>query len=228
MSYIGDKILALSKQLFPTGRAWRLNLDGYFENLFKGLQPSEEQFYNDAVSTLNSILPDNDDFTEEDATDWERRLGMITADGVSLEDRKLAIIRKMNFPGVVAARQAATWIEKQLQDAGFNVYVFENIPALPPEDVSIYGYDFIDDFNFGMFNFGQVNFGGGYNNLVANNLVSDLGFDLGDNLKCTFYVCGETKGLFADVPAARELEFRQLILRTKPAQTVAFLLINYV
>jgi uncharacterized protein YmfQ (DUF2313 family) len=225
---IFDKLIAFTKQLYPTGRAWRLNIGSVFENLHNGLSVSEEQFYNDAKSILNSAIPDNDEFSVDDATDWERRLGLITNSSLSLDERKQAIIRKMNFPGVVPARQSYLWLQNQLQLAGFNVWVHENLGGEAPEDVAIYPDDLLNDFDHGMFDHGEVDHGGGYINLVANKIDNDFGFELGSDYKCTFFIGGETKGLFADVDASRELEFRQIILMTKPVQTVAVLFINYV
>jgi uncharacterized protein YmfQ (DUF2313 family) len=223
-----DKLIALAKQLYPTGRAWRLNSGGVFYRLHEGLAVSEDQFYSDAVSILDSAIPDNANFSADDATDWERRLGLITNTAISLEERKQAIIRKMNFPGTVPARQAATWLEGQLRLAGFDVYVHENLEGEAPEDVAIYPADLIEEFEHGEFDHGEIDHGGGYVNLVANKIDNDFGFELGSDFTATFFIGGETKGLFANVEASRELEFRQLILRTKPVQTVAVLFINYV
>jgi hypothetical protein len=65
--------------------------------------------------------------------------------------------------------------------------------------------------------------------LVANSLSAsaDSSFDIGENYRSTFFIGGEIPGTFADVDANRETEFRQLILKLKPSQTIAYLLINY-
>ncbi len=134
---IVDKILALTRQLYPRGRAFKMPFGGYFESLHKALSISEAQAYNDAVSILNNILPDNDDFSAEDSAAWERRLGMIVQDEyVLLADRKAAILRKMAFPGNIPARQSYRFLEHELRAAGFDVYVFENIPAQNPLTVT--------------------------------------------------------------------------------------------
>lgn len=121
-----DRIKKLSKSLFPTGRAFKMPVGGSFEKLMSGLAASEERAYEDALSILDSAIPDNDNFTEEDAAQWERRLGLIVGSG-TLEQRKQAIIRKMNHPGIVKARQHRLFLETQLQAAGFEVGVIENI-----------------------------------------------------------------------------------------------------
>src|SRR5687767_5121626 len=110
-----EKIITLTKQLYPTGRAFRVAVDSYKLRLHNALAISEAQAYADALSTLDSALPDNDDFTEEDAAAWEHRLGLISNELVPLETRKAAIIRKMNHPGTVPARQHYTYLESQLQ-----------------------------------------------------------------------------------------------------------------
>jgi hypothetical protein len=69
-----------------------------------------------------------------------------------------------------------------------------------------------------------------YNNLIANRIDEslDVTFDIGSNLRATFFVGGETLGTFADVDIQRKEEFRQLILKLKPVQSIGFLLINYI
>src|SRR5690606_15271833 len=96
-----DKFLRLSKQLMPTGRAFRAPVFGNMEKLHLANARSEGRFYEDATSVLWSILPDNINFTADDAADWERRLGLITNLAVPLADRKLAIMRKISAPGNV-------------------------------------------------------------------------------------------------------------------------------
>jgi|SRR5687768_758549 len=232
-----DKIITLTKQLYPTGRAFRVAVDSYKLRLHNALAISEAQAYTDALSTLNSALPDNDDFTAEDAAAWEHRLGLITNEAVSLDDRKAAIIRKMNHPGTIPARQHYLYLESQLQAAGFDVYVHENRFPLgggayetrTPEDVT--GGSAPMELQHGNPpQHGDGQHGTGTWNLIVNNLDEDLDstFNIGANLKSTFFIGGPYVGDYADVDANRKLEFRQLILKIKPVQTVGYLFINYV
>ena len=198
-------------------------------------------------------MPDNDNFTVEDATVWEQRLGLITNDAVSLSNRKLAIIRKLNHPGTIRARQSASFIESQLQLAGFDVYVHENTDLITIENllysvsnVAVFGTNNFGSFNFGSiytefpnlfanlnfgsFNFGSANFNQRYfEGKVANQIDEFLDYTFNHQniwIK-TFFIGGENLGDFANVPSARKDEFRQLILRLKPTETVAYLLVNY-
>ena len=130
-----DKIKKLGKTLYPTGRAFKIPFGGVFDKLNSALSESEQRAFDDAVSILDSALPDNNNFTTGDATDWERRLGLITNPSVPLSDRKLAIIRKMRHPGNIPARQNFLYLQGQLQDAGFDVFVFENIFPTTPDGI---------------------------------------------------------------------------------------------
>jgi uncharacterized protein YmfQ (DUF2313 family) len=233
---VQDKILKLTKQLLPTGRAWRMPKDGVFDKLSKALARSEARVYADALSVLDSALPDNNNFTADDATDWERRLGLITNTSLSLATRKQVIQRKMAHPGTIKARQHYLYIEGQLQAAGFDVYVHENrFPygdgsyiTYPPEAVGGSGATFL--FQHGDAQHGEFQHGDGFNNKVVNYIDEDLDnlFDIGSNYKFTFFIGAAYLGDYADVPTGRREEFRQLILRLKPVQCVGFLFINYV
>lgn len=239
-----DKIRFLTKKLYPTGRAWNLPDDSVFDKVHTGLAESEADAFDDAVSTLDAILPDNDDFTEADAERWEERLGMVVqSNTVSLADRKLAIKRKMNHPGTIPARQNWQYLQEQLQAAGFDVYVYENIfddglggfetlnptDIIGPNNVGIAIHS--DDCEHGdHVEHGDSEVGSVYEDCVANYIDADLDawFDVGDNLRNTFYISSGYIDQFASIPIERKNEFRQLILRIKPVQTVAFLFINYV
>ena len=227
--------------MYPTGRVFRMSLGGVLDQLHNGLSLSEQQAYDDAVSILDSALPDNDNFTSQDATDWERRLGLITNLSVSLADRKLAIARKMNHPGEFAARQHFLYIQTQIRAAGFNVFLHENIfdpyPYGDPETrtlfdvVSLGGGAFLAEhgnFEHGEFEHGQIGEDGV--TLIVNHIEEekDIIFNIGANLRSTFFVGGEDIGTFATVDEDRKDEFRQLILRLKPTREVGYLLINYV
>lgn len=230
-----SKIKKLTAQLYPRGRAFRIPRNGVKEELIHSMSQSEKRAYEDALSILNVILPDNMNFTADDATRWEERLGLITNDSVSLEDRKAVIIRKMNHPGKIPARQNWLYLEQQLQAAGFDVYVYENNfggVTLSPTDIIGSGLSGISIHGLSAHGegvHGNVNTGSVYQNCVANyiNEILDYWFDVGDNLRNTFYISGPYIDTFADVPLERKEEFRQLILRIKPVQTIAFLFVNF-
>lgn len=238
MADIKDTILKLTKQLYPTGRAFKMAFGSYFEKLHRALSVSETQAYSDAISIKNSLLPDNVNFTVADAEDWERRLGLITNPLVSLNDRKAAIKRKLNQPGVNPAKGHYLYLQEQLQTAGFSVNVYENrfLTYYPDGYIALYpsqltaATPIYNTVRHGMYNhaFG-VHHGKFYNNKIANFIdkSKDYYFDIGKSLHATFFIGASPLGTFATIPAAREEEFRQLVLKLKPAQTVAYLFINF-
>lgn len=238
MLSIKDKILKLSKQLYPTGRAFKMPETGYSEKLHKALSVSEAQAYQDAISIKYSLLPDNNNFTTDDATDWERRLGLPYSPSSTLTDRKAAILRKLQQPGTNPAKGHYLYLQTQLQLAGFNVYVFENrfLTYYPDGYIALHPVQLTsatpiyNTTRHGMFKHGTgIHHGKFYNNKIANYIDENLDyyFDIGSNLKSTFYIGGNPIGSFATVPIARKNEFRQLVLKLKPCQTVAYLFINY-
>lgn len=228
-----DKILKLTRQLYPSGRAFKMPTGGESEKLHKAIASSLGTTHDDARSILNSILPDNDEFSEADATDWERRLGLITNEAVPLADRKLAIQRKMQYPGTIPARQNFRYLEGQLQAAGFDVYVHEN-----RFDDGMGGYETktLEEVvggggiaaQYGDFQYGDSQYGGLSPNTVVNHIDEAADAFVIANLRFTFFIGGAVLGAFANVSTARKAEFRQMIIRIKPVQTAGYLLVNYI
>jgi hypothetical protein len=231
-----DRIVNLAKRLYPTGRAFKIPVGGDLEKLHKGIAISVSQLHEDCLSTFDSLLPDNANFTTDDATDWERRLGIITNTSVSLSDRMLAIAAKLNHPGLIPERSSYLYLQDRLRAAGFNVYVHENRFASGGGYVTQTPGEFVGSSTIIQHNgwaHGAYQHGGGspsWGNVVANYIEEslDASFNVGGNLRSTFFVGGQTPGTYANVPTTRKNEFRQLILQVKTLQTVAYLLINYV
>lgn len=247
-----SKVGRFIKQLLPTGRAWNLPKDG--DKFIESNSERTQELFTDILSTLDSILPDNAGFSEYDATRWEQRLGMITTPGLDLATRKLAIARKLNYPGTIRARQSADYFQEQLRLAGFmDVYVHENPNNLSPENILLMNgtvfqigdaqfgdgqfgntYSYYNGLfkiaQFGDAQMGSVQFGEYvFNKIIANSIFSELDkyFHYSNNDR-TFVLGGATFGSFGTIDASREQEFRQLILKLKPAKTVGLLFINYV
>jgi hypothetical protein len=223
-----DEFLELTKQLYPTGRAWWMKKGGIFEKIHHALAYSESRINSTIKGLLNSILPDNPEFSEQDANNWEKALALITPVDVDLEIRKEAITRKMQFPGSVPARQHYLFIEGELQKAGFDVYVHENRFGDPPSVVNL------SPSLYGSFSYGQLNYGeqGVINTTaIANHIEEEkdefYNFGTDINLRATFFIGGENYGNRAVVDPARKNEFRELILKMKPAQTAGMLFVDY-
>jgi len=274
-------LLKLTKRFYPKGRAFRIPSGSLLEQMHEGLIVSENTALKSAISILDGVIPDNDNFTDEDATTWERRLGLITNLSTPLFDRKLAINRKMNHPGTIKARQHYLFLERELRNAGFDVRVYENrfpTPAFIYESLGVSEmgvaemngeinnpdkYEVLDPNGFfeglsvlGVAEMGEQEMGDGINySLVANYIEEDLdstffrtltdfvrpemdvaemgnaemggSFTYLQALRSSFYISGLTPTTMANIYLTRKDEFRQLILRIKPAHSVGILLVNY-
>lgn len=227
-----NKLRKLTRQLFPKGRAFNIAQNSIKQKIFDSLSLTENDFVNAADSVLWHILPDNPNFTVYDAMIWEVRLGINTNPSTSLDDRKAAIIQKLNHPGNILARQSVGFLQQQLQLAGFNVYVYENQPEQLPSDVfgvAVSGIaehsPLVEHMQTGM-EHGSLSL---WNDVIANSIdyQKDEYFDPG-SLDRIFFICGTPLGTFANIPAIRREEFRQLVLELKRAKAVAYLGINYV
>ncbi len=226
---ITEKIRSLTSQLYPTGLAFRIVPHTWREAFDKALTLSEAKAYETICNIRSGLLPDNEDFTTADAEGWERALALPFVAGLTLEERKLRISRKIAHPGGILNRQSANYLELQLHREGFTdvkVYENDNLDAA----ATLFGNSNID-LQANDAQCGERLAGEEYPEVLTNSKTND--FDLNfmwgvSNLRPTFLISGDPITTAAGVDANREQEFRELILKTKPAQTVAWLNINYV
>lgn len=225
----------LAAQLYPTGRAFNMFKFDIKERLHSAINVQFIRLINDAKLTIDSCFPDNNNFDENDCALWEYRFGMFTNPLLSLATRKQAIFRRMSRGRNVLARQHILYIEHQLQLAGFDVYLYENgfieggilvykrpeeILDLRPENTQ----------HGGILQHGLGTQHGGVNHeVIANSFEPNELYSVGDNnLSKTFFIGGPTFGSTAEVQEIRQREFRELVLKLKPAHLAAFTFINYV
>jgi uncharacterized protein YmfQ (DUF2313 family) len=219
----------LSVQLYPTGRAFYKTEKGVFENFHEAINLSFSRLIEAKKKVADSLFPDNNNFTAEDAFLWEHRLGLISNENLSLETRKDAIRRKMGHPNNIKPRQSKSFIESQLRLSGFDVYLHENQqPYQTPFDVAAVSVDNInhsDETEHGL----GTQHGSGNFLVVANTIEVDENYSIGSNsLWATFFIGGQNLGDYANVERSRLKEFKELIIKLKPAHTVAFIFINFV
>lgn len=230
-----EQIRVLLQQLLPNGRAFKAPVNGWVKAFNYAISIKLNRLYLDCTALLFAIIPDNTKFTKVAAEYWERVFGLPDGTGKNLSDRKLAILQKMAFSSNVLGRQHYLYIQGQLRDAGFDVYVYENrFPYgggtyFTRTAIDLFGGTGSQDVQHGDFQHGDVQHGGVWADKVANSVdpARDLTFNVGNTLTCTFFICGDPIGTPAYVPAARRTEFRKLILSLKPAHTVAYLFIVY-
>lgn len=222
-------LLNLTIRLLPGGRGFKVPAESFQKDVYRALARSESDWVAEHTGILDELLADNDNFTEEDAAIWERRLAILASQSSSLEDRKAAIRRKYASPGDIPARQHYLYLQRELQAAGFNVFVHET-PKDPNTGEPLPIEAFIG-IQLNGFQLGDDQLGPTISELdvIANFIdkTRDESFVIPDDKRALFYIGGETLGSVATVDANREDEFRQLILLIKPLQTVGILLINY-
>ncbi len=213
---------------------------GILYRLHRALSYVLEEAWTANAGTLNAIMPDNPAFTIADARDWYRRLGIYDSGLVSFADMKLAIARKLSFPLVPLDKQHYLYIENQLRAAGFDVRVYKNkfsdgaggwITKRPEEILGVtYGAAIHSSAVF----HGAITHGAAYGTTWPHKIVNyleeamDTPFNIGANYRSTFYIAGATVDAFATLDVNREIEFRQLVLKLKRAETCALCFINYV
>lgn len=220
-------LLKVTKRLYPTGRAFRVPSGSKLEQLHKALSLSEQRAIDSAtIEVFNSLIADNDQFTEDDAAIWEARLSIISNQLTDLDSRKAAIRRKYFAPsGENPALQHYLRLQQSLQDAGFDLFVHENFAGQSPGDITPVSSV---QHSPSSVQHGNINHGGSTLEIIANSILpsGDAGFLVGD-LRSTFFIGADTLGDFANVPLSRQSELRQLILTLKPVQAIGYMLVNY-
>lgn len=238
MEYTTDDIVKLQRDLLPDGQAYKMPFGGILEKISKALAESKVDVLSAGLNVLDVMYPDNDNFTLQDAHDWYKRLGMYDSGLVSLSDMKLAIAAKYSRLNATYYRQDRAYIEAQLRAAGFLVRVKENrfasggtfVTKTPAE---VLGYA-VGDADLDAFYLDEVELDSTYAAYGITKIVQyieedkDAAFAIGVNLRSTFFITGDLITDFANVPAARRIEFRALCIQLKQLQLCGFMFINYV
>ena len=224
-----DVLSSLTTQLYPTGRAFNQNEGSVLKSFNDAINSSFFEVISAAKNLININLPDNAEFLEEDANLWEYRLGIPTNSQVSLDLRKNAIRRKMGHPNNVKARQGSLFIQDQLNQAGFNVYVHENIsPYKTPLDIIAISVSEVQHGGSSQHSNSYQHGGEGFD-VIANSIEAIEIYNVSEaSLWATFFIGGPVLGDTAAVPVSRLREFKELVIKLKPAHTVAFTFLNYI
>jgi hypothetical protein len=232
-SIAGD-LLRLVEQLYPTGRVWNMPEGSDLVALHKAFNLSFLRVANAASGIIDSSFPDNENFLDDDATFWEYIYGITTNAALPIEQRRAVLYQRMAFPNNILPRQSFPYIQSQLQQAGFNVFIYENIFY---DELGNHFYKTPEDI-LGLIpgstehggttqHGGGTQHGAGNFDVIANDLNPE-NYSTGGNLWPTFFIAGATITQMAFIDKARQIEFRELVLKLKPGHTVGYLFINYV
>ena len=229
------QLMDLVNFLYPTGRAWLLPEKGNYRMIHDVVNNSLLKVKDYLKLMLNSYFPDNEDFDEEDCEFWENKLGLISSNSLSLQKRKEIILRKMAFPRGIEARQGLSYIQEQLDIYGFNVKIYENIFQ---DDNGNYYHEnpnnvlelaLLDTQHGWPTQHGPTQHGKGAFDVIANTIETE-NYNIGgnQNLWSTFFIASKDSLTKAGIiELSRKREFKELILKLKPAHLVAFCLISY-
>lgn len=239
-----DILMYVTRIFQPRGRMFKMPYGGQLEKLYQAINSDNiggvGRAYSDMKQIMSDILPDNPDFTMDDAIAWYRRLGLYYNPGATLDELKAGIRQKMSWTVTPLRRQNYLYIQEQLQAAGFDVYVYPN--RFPDglggyetkTPAAVLGAPVMGSY-LGSFYLGEAYLAEKLStsgiSLIVNYLEEekDALFDItAEGYKSTFYIAGAVITDFADVPAARKIEFRQLILKLKAAQMCGILFTNYI
>lgn len=206
----------LEKDLYPTGRALKCAVGSNKEKihesihlLFEGLEDSIKTF-------INSLFPDNDTITNQELSFLEFIYGVYYKDNVSDNIRKERILDKIKYTKPHVYRQSLIYIQEVLNQRGFDVTIVDNLNEIPSEAINNNNIQHSLNVLHGeTTQHGKIGI-----NVIANNLdinetilISEL-----DQNK-PFYIYIETP-----IASDRLVEFRELVLRIKPAHLVAVII----
>ena len=206
----------------PTGRAWNGEIQlAYLRGIGSEFNDQDKNIAD--IADINNILFGNK------LTVWQEILNLTPVG--TIEEQEQDVIRKLSDVGSLRKED----IEASLRNAGFDVYVHVNgqdpraysggVPLMTLGDGNAYmGYE---DALLGTFeSAGDIV----VNSINAESDESYLPAITGDmaTWRYNFFIGGSVFPSIATVDAAREDEFRRLILEIKPLGMWATLLINYV
>lgn len=122
MAY-NKKYFELIKKLLPKSKFWKLLDTKYLSSFFKALTSLPDDFRKYLDSVFLDLFPSSTRSLEM----WEEQYAIINPDSDE-EIRRNTIAMKWKDKG----GQSAYYIQKILQENGFNVFVYENNPIVDP------------------------------------------------------------------------------------------------
>lgn len=230
-------LLGLVSNLYPTGRAFNFADKKKLRLIHEAFNLSFIDVISDSLFTIDSIIADNENCTAEDCSFLEYEYGLVTNELLPVAQRRKNILNKMAFPNNIKERQSASYIQEVLNSYGFDVGIYENIfddgngnkIHKLPTDINTSSTNEDTQHGFPTQHGDSTQHGSGGFEVIANSMYDEMySFGGVENLWATFFIAGKN-GLntIAEIPKYRKSEFRELVLKLKPANTIAFLFINF-
>ncbi len=201
------------KQLYPNGHAFNVSDNTNRFSVHESIDEALNGFISQLASLVNGAIPDSMDLDEKEVELLEDKYGVYFVEGLTLMQRIERIRLKMTYPNRVVNRSSAAWIQHVLNTFGFKVSIYEN-EGINPSLVS----DFISN-QYGRSMYGASSFGGYQYNVIANSMFRGEKYNFGGNLWATFFI-----RINEPIESSRVSEFRELVLKLKPAHLCAIIL----
>ena len=231
-----NNFLDLSLDLYPTGSVWRMSEESSLRKLHQGFNMSFLRLKKMSDSVINKVYPDNQEFDKEDCFYWENKLGLTTNEDLALYLRKDIILRKITFPRNFIARQGVLYMQEQLDIYGFNCKIYENkffdingnLYQKTPLEIYDDGVSAVQHGNDTQHGNGTQHGSGNFDVIANSHLDENFAIGGDENLWATFFIAAKNSiNERATIDLSRKREFRELILKLKPAHLVAFVFANY-
>lgn len=210
------------KILYPNGAAFKTLKGGFRSKVHESVDYTLNEFFEIKDSFFNGLYPDNDLITVEEVDFLSYIYGLDYPDGTTFLEKKGLLLNRMNRSGAANYKQSAIYIEKVLNDFGFDVMVTENINQEIPIELktnNLVQHGINVQHGLG------VQTGMKMLPVIANSQNPREFYAIGvGNVWASFFITGKG-GLneVIPVPDSRMVQFRELVLRLKPAHTVVVL-----
>ena len=182
------------------------------------------------LSIQDQRIPDNENFTSDDAENWERVFGIIPPAGSTLEDRKKVILSYWSIPSY-ENRLTKDYLQEQLNIAGYDVQVVENRFYDPLSNTFKVLADNDSEFDSNTFD-SFVFDGTGYDptEILMNYIdpAKEDPINLNEFNANNVIFIGHPTEPRANIDISKKSQFRELILKYKPAHMACMIFVNYV
>lgn len=227
---------AVLNAVLPPGSLWQPEDDEGLDRLLEGIATGDEA----VREVLADLAHVRDPYRTRVLSDLEREYGIVP--DASVTDT----VRRQRLAAVQSARQGnggMDYIQDRLRQAGFDVQVHTNDPAVDPAGFLLFAGTTIMGDSGAMFGRTGVQFGGERGELIANGPVyldqDEVRYTLPTDpaqWPLVFFIGGDATrtgtGQLIDiadarVPSYRKAELIRLIVKLKPMSTWAGLLATY-
>lgn len=199
------------KQLYPNGHAFNVSDNTNRAKIHGSINALFYDYLEQLKSLVNGAIA-SDGIDETEIAFLENRYGVYYVDGLTLEERLERVKQRMTYPNGIVNRSSAAWIEHVLRSFGFDVLVSEN-DNTSPQIISSFSKK-----QYGNSLYGDANYGGYQYDVIANSMFDGERYSFGGNLWATFFI-----QIITPIDTNRIKEFRELVLKLKPAHLVAIL-----